>query len=152
MTSWRATSRIERRARVVPAPTRFDLARRPSRQHEGSLMAKQPPGPDFSHGGEFIEWSDRTELDEHFPPWIERARENLNVDVELVRWPADPNDPVVRGWHVWWQKQRKAVVAYVGPHPGFRLTVRARTDKELGVVKGYVRFDRKRPVAVKAVV
>jgi hypothetical protein len=104
------------------------------------------PGPDFTHGGQFIDWPDRTELDPHFPPHVEVARLNPGIDVELVRWsPDDPIAPQIQGW---WVKQRTAIRRHVGPTPGLKATIRSRRHSETGEMIGYVRFNRTRPVAV----
>jgi hypothetical protein len=101
-------------------------------------------GPDFSHGGEFIEWPDRTELDEHFPAHIDIARLNPAIDVELVRW--SPDDPIAAQVQQWWVKQRTAIRRHVGPTPGLKVTIRSRRHAESGAMVGYVRFNRTRPI------
>ena len=104
-------------------------------------------GPDFSHGGEFIEWGDDA-LDEHFPPQIELARLNIGTDVELVRW--SPEDEVAPQIARWWVKQGAAIRRHVGPMAGLKVTARSRKHPDLGVKIGYIRFNRTRPQAVKA--
>jgi hypothetical protein len=103
-------------------------------------------GPDFTHGGEFVDWPDRTELDEHFPQSIEVARLNPGIDVELVRW--DQADPIVAEIGRWWVKQRTAIRRHVGSVPGLKVTIRSRRHTESDAMVGYVRFNRTRPTAV----
>ena len=108
----------------------------------------QPSGPDFAHGGEFVEWGEESSsLDEHFPPFIEVARNHIGTDVELVRW--SPDDPVAVQITRWWAKQGHAVRRHVGPTPGIKVTTRSRMYRDLGVKIGYVRFNRTRPQVVR---
>jgi hypothetical protein len=107
------------------------------------------PGPDFSHGGEFVEFPDEAPLDERFPAWVDLARENLGRNVELARWPHDPNDERIRATERWWQAQIGAIKRHVGPLDGLKLTVGARQHKTLGKKIARVRFNRTRPVIVR---
>ena len=105
-------------------------------------------GPDFSHGGEFIQWDDEASaLDEHFPPLIDIAAHNIGADVELVRW--SPDDAVADKVAAWWIKQRAAIRRHIGSVPGVKVTTRSRMHQDLGVKIGYVRFNRTRPQVVR---
>jgi hypothetical protein len=109
-------------------------------------MAKST-GPDFSHGGEFIDWGDENNtLEERFTPHIERARQNIGQNVELVRW--SPDDPLAKKYEEWWARQGRAIKRHVGPMAALKVTTRSRMHKDLGVKIAYVRFNRTRPVAV----
>jgi hypothetical protein len=98
-------------------------------------------GPDYTHGGEFVDWGD-VPLDERFVPQIELARRNIGTDVELMRW--SPDDPVLPEIERMWGKQRDAVRRHVGPLTGMKLTTTSRTHKDLGMKIAYVRFNRTR--------
>lgn len=103
-------------------------------------------GPDYSHGGEFIDWGDAP-LDERFLPLIGLARRNMGQDVELERWSKE--DPVVAQIVRDWGKQQDAVRRHVGALSGLKMVVASRMHKDLGVMIGYVRFNRTRPVVVR---
>ena len=105
-------------------------------------------GPDFTHGGEFVDWGNESStLDEHFPALIELARININVDVELVRW--SPDDPLAAQYASWWARQGNAIRRYVGPLQGMKVVARSRVQRDIGAKIGYVRFNRTRPVVVR---
>lgn len=107
-------------------------------------MADQP---DFSHGGEFVDWGEQTAtIDERFVPLVEVARNNIGQDVELVRW--SPDQATAAEFADWWAKQRRAIVAHVGPLNGLRVTPSRRMHKRIGMQICYVRFNRKRPTIV----
>ncbi len=107
------------------------------------------PGPDFTHGGEFVEWGNESNtLDEHFPALIELARSNINVDVELVRW--SPDDPLAAQYATWWARQGNAIRRHVGPLIGMKVVTRSRVQRDSGMKIAYVRFNRTRPVVVHA--
>jgi hypothetical protein len=118
-------------------------------------MPQQPrrpafAGPDFSRTGELVEWSYREALDDVFVERdvVGRAFANIGQDVELARWPADENDPLVRQVaNGWWPGQAKALRTFVGARPGYRITIRARRDGDEKV--GYLRVNRKRLDAVR---
>jgi hypothetical protein len=103
--------------------------------------------PDFTHGGEFIEWPDDANLDEHFPPLIDLARLNIGEDVELVRW--SPDDALADQYARWWAKQGRAIRRHVGPLTGMKVTARSRMHTDLGVKIAYVRFNRTRPAVIR---
>jgi hypothetical protein len=105
-------------------------------------------GPDFSHGGEFIDWGDDNRaIDEHFPALIDIARLNIGTDVELVRW--SPDSPIASQLTRWWARQGHAIRRQVGPLVGMKVTTRSRMNRDLGVKIGYVRFNRTRPAVVE---
>jgi hypothetical protein len=105
-------------------------------------------GPDFSHGGEFVQWDNESNaLDERFPALIELARLNIGVDVELVRW--SPDDPLASQYAQWWARQGNAIRRHVGPLAGLKVTARSRVQRTLGMKIAYVRFNRTRPVVVR---
>lgn len=104
--------------------------------------------PDFGHAGKFVDWGDRTDLDEHFPAPIATALANPGMDVELVRWHHD--QPLADTFEKWWTLQRAAIRRHVGTLDGRRLTIGRRTRKLDGAVICYVRVNRTRPQAVAA--
>lgn len=107
------------------------------------MRKQQTHGPDFTHGGEFVDWGgEGSTIDEHFPPLIDVAGRNIATDVELVRW--SPDDPAAPQIARWWAKQGHAIRRYVGPKPGIKVTTRSRVHTDLGVKIGYVRFNRTR--------
>jgi hypothetical protein len=111
-------------------------------------MTKRFSGPDFTHGGEFVDWGDENKaLDEHFPKLIDVAAEHIGTDVELVRW--SPDDPVADKIARWWGNQGRAVRRHVGPVAGIKVVTRSRLHPDLGVKIGYVRFNRTRPAVVR---
>ena len=111
-------------------------------------MTKTAAGPDFTHGGEFVDWGDEAgALDERFVPLIEVARLNIGQDVELVRWT--PDDPLVKQYEQWWARQGRAIKRHVGPVAGLKVTTRSRLHRDLGVKVAYVRFNRQRPAIVR---
>ena len=105
----------------------------------------QGVGPDFSNVGRPVEWGDAVPLDERFPAAIAAAYAHLGVDIELCQWSGD--DVLAEHYVTWWNGQRSAIRRHVtatpAPH-GTRLVVSRRTDKSDGIVKCYVRLDRKR--------
>jgi hypothetical protein len=103
-------------------------------------------GPDYSHGGEFVDWGD-VPLNEHFVPLIEIARANMGQDVELFRWSRE--DPVVAEIERMWGKQRDAIKRHVGALSGLKMITTSRMHKDFGVMIAYVRFNRTRPVVVR---
>lgn len=104
--------------------------------------------PDFSHGGEFVDWGERSELDEHFPDLIAIAMANIGMDVELARWSKD--QPLADKFEEWWTLQRAAIRRHVGTINGRKVTIGRRTRKLDGAVICYVRVNRTRPSAVAA--
>jgi hypothetical protein len=104
-------------------------------------------GPDFTHGGQFVDWGDDANtLDDRFVPFVELARLNIGTDVELVRW--SPDDPLVRQFEQWWARQGRAIRRHVGPVAGVKVTTRSRLHRDHGVKIAYVRFNRVRPSIV----
>jgi len=103
-------------------------------------------GPDFSHCGQPVEWTDQVPLDERFAAAIAVALLQPGVDIELAEWSTD--DPLVTEYATWWERQRAAInrhLAATGQTPiGYRLVRARRTDKGDGMVKCYVRLDKAR--------
>jgi hypothetical protein len=136
---------------LIPKKVRdLHLRLHPPTKKDDQPMLKRPTntGPDFTHGGEFVDWGDEgNALDEHFPALIEIASNHIGTDVELVRW--SPDDPAATELGRWWAKQGHAVRRHVGPVAGLKVTTRSRTHRDLGVKIGYVRFNRTRPQIVR---
>ena len=102
-------------------------------------------GPDFTHCGRPVDWTDAAPLDDRFPAALELAYSQRGVDIELARW--SPEDPLAKTYEGWWTGQRGAIRRFdatVARPADTRLTISRRTDKGDGVAKCYVRVDRKR--------
>jgi len=104
-------------------------------------------GPDFTHCGQPVEWTDAAPIDDRFPAVLALAYAQPGVDIELCRW--SPDEPVATAYVEWWNGQRGAIrrhLAAEGGSPvGTKLVVSRRTDKGDGLAKCYVRVDRVRP-------
>lgn len=106
-------------------------------------------GPDLSHCGKPLIWSDQLPPEEDFVAAVGNAHGELGVEIELCRWSVD--DPIAAEYAKWWERQRSALRRHIGTNYGgeVKATLARRTDKGDGFVKCYVRFNRIRPSAVR---
>ena len=108
-------------------------------------------GPDFANLGKPVEWGDAAPIDERLAGAVEVARLNVGIDIELCRW--SPDDPLADRFVSWWNHQRAAIRRHLTStalDANSRLVVSRRTDRSDGIVKCYLRVDRKRPRLVAA--